>query len=411
MAHVPQAHPFRREVTLLLQAAMLVFVWTVVIGILNGTDVVVFGRRAVLSHVHAGTLGWITMCVFAAALWLFGQGEGPGPRTRLAARALTVAAIVVLPAFAFTFALTFGVGRAHMGGLAAAVIAGFFVLVLTRVRKVELSVTHLGFLAAVATSVAGAVLGVLLATKIATGHDVVPKGVTGAHPGTMVVGFLIPVGMALAEWCFRWGNLTRATRLGVWQIATPFVGGLLLMVGLLFEITPLPPIATLIELGGVVIFVIRVWPFVRRVDWLSPSLARFAAASSIAIVANIIYINVLAGRYKGDFDVVPTHLLLALDHMMFIGVLTNALFGLLLGVTGVDRRFRLANQAVFFGMNVGIVGFVIGLLLDVTALKRIFTPLMGAAILVALVVQTYRLWAVKSVPEPIREAATAPAGG
>lgn len=53
--NISSAHPLRREVLLLLQVAMAVFVWTVVIGILNGTDIVDFNRKTVLSHVHAGT--------------------------------------------------------------------------------------------------------------------------------------------------------------------------------------------------------------------------------------------------------------------------------------------------------------------------------------------------------------------
>ena len=122
---------------------------------------------------------------------------------------------------------------------------------------------HLGFLAAVATSVIGGVLGVLLATKIATGRDVIPDGGEDAHPATMVVGFLIPVGMALAEWGLRGSTLPAAGRLGRCQIGLPFLGGVLLMVGLLLDIDPLPPLAALIELVGVVIFFIRMRPELR----------------------------------------------------------------------------------------------------------------------------------------------------
>src|SRR5690606_969768 len=115
-----------------------------------------------------------------------------------------------------------------------------FAWVVARARHVEMTVPHLGFLAAVATSVVGAVIGVLLATKIATGWDVLPDGGTDAHPATMVVGFLIPVGMALAEWGLRGQDLPRADRLGTLQMAFPFLGGLVLMVGMLFDLDPLP---------------------------------------------------------------------------------------------------------------------------------------------------------------------------
>src|SRR3546814_12372186 len=87
-AVVDGAHPLGREVKLLLQVAMVVFVWTVVIGILNGTDIVDFDRDVLLSHVHAGTLGWITTRVLAACLRLFGPSriEGEVPTGRLRGR-------------------------------------------------------------------------------------------------------------------------------------------------------------------------------------------------------------------------------------------------------------------------------------------------------------------------------------
>ncbi len=401
-------HPLRREVLLLLQVAMIVFVWTVVIGILNGTDMVDFSRKTVLSHVHAGTLGWITMCVFAGSLWLFGAGATDAAVKY--ARVLTGAAIVTLPAFAFTFSLTFGNGRAIMGTVALATIVGFFAWVAVRARGMELSVTHLGFLAAVATSVAGGTIGVLLATRIATGREVVPTGAADAHPGTMVIGFLIPVGMALAEWGFGWPTLKAATRLGKWQIGLPFAGGLILMIGLLFDIMPLAPIAALVELAGVVVFVKRMWPNLRAVSWLKSSTPRFAAAAGIAIVANIIFINYLVARYEGDFDKVPVRHLLALDHTMFVGVLTNAIFGLLLGVTEKDGRGRAVIEAAFYGMNVGLVGFVVSLLADATWLERIATPLMGVSILAALAVFTLRLRTATSEESVFVGAVGEPAG-
>lgn len=405
---VSQPHPLRREVLLLLQVAMLVFVWTVVIGILNGTDLVDFSRKTVLSHVHAGTLGWITMCVFAATLWLFGAGATSG-QVR-SARVLALAAIITLPAFALTFAITFGEGRAVMGSLALATIVGFFLWVLLRLRSVELTTVHLGFLAAVATSVAGGTIGVLLATRIATGRDVIPSGASDAHPATMVIGFLVPVGMALAEWAFGWPNLRKATRLGTAQMAFPFAGGLLLMISLLFEITPLAPIAALIELAGVVIFIIRNLGSARALDWMAASPGRFAAAAGVAIVANILFINYLAAKYSGDFNKVPDRQLLALDHTMFVGVLTNAVFGLLYGLTRKEGRGTLADQVIFVGLNLGLVGFVISLLGDLVWLERVSTPLMGASILTGLAVYTLRLTsreATETLPGAIAADATA----
>ena len=375
-------HPLRGEVKLLLLVAMAVFVWTVGIGILNGADIVDFDRKVLLSHVHAGTLGWITTSVFAASIWLFGSSASEG-EVRVA-RALTWLSVVVLPVFALTFAFTYDDPRAILGSLAFAAIVGVFAWVVARARHIELSTVHLGFLAAVATSVVGGAIGVLLAIESAFGRNVVTDGGSDAHPATMVVGFLIPVGMALAEWGLRGSDLERAGRLGTAQVALPFVGGLLLMIGFLLDIDALPPLATLIELAGVAIFFKRLWRPIRDVAWGERSPGRYAAASAVAIIANILFLNYLAGANKGDFDLVATHQILALDHMMFVGVLTNGIFALLLVATANQSRWPRLDHLVFVGMNVSLIGFVLSLLAEATWLMRIATPLLGVCILAGL---------------------------
>lgn len=396
-------HPLRGEVVLLLRVAMTVFVWTVGIGILNGTDLVDFDRKVVLSHVHAGTLGWITTSVIAASLWLFGTGAGPSEARR--GRQITWATVVVLPVFALTFAFTYEEPRALIGTAALLVIVAAFAWVVARGRRIELTVVHLGFLAAVATSVVGAVLGVLLATKIATGWDVLPDGGSDAHPATMVVGFLIPVGMALAEWGLRGRDLPRADRLGTLQMVFPFVGGLVLMVGLLFEIDPLPPLATLIELAGVVIFVKRLWSPFRAVAWGTSGPGRYAAASAVAILVNILFLNYLAGANEGDFDRVGTHQILALDHLMFVGVITNAVFALLLVASTGRTRWGRADDVVFVAMNLGLLGFVVSLLGESIGLRQVATPVLGAAILLGLAERARALAGDAAEPDAIRVAA------
>ncbi|HEX4978485.1 MAG TPA: hypothetical protein VFV35_00325 [Acidimicrobiales bacterium] len=386
---IDEQHPLRSEVRLLLQVAMAVFVWTVAIGILNGTDVVDFDRKVLLSHVHAGTLGWITTSVFGASLWLFGRGAGEGHAA--AARLLARASIVVLPVFALTFAFTYEEPRAVLGTLALLAIVGMFCWVVARARAIELSTVHLGFLAAVATSVVGGIIGVLLATEIATGENVLTDGGSDAHPATMVVGFLIPVGMALAEWALRRGRLEPAGRLGTAQIALPFLGGVLLMVGLLFDVDPLPPMATVIELVGVAIFFRRLWTPLRALSWGERGPERYAAAGAVAIVANIIFLNYLVGANGGDIDTVPTHQILALDHTMFVGVLTNAIFALLLLAAPGRSRWPGLDNWVFGAMNAALVGFVVALLAESTPLMRVATPVLGAAILAGLLDRTLAL--------------------
>ena len=50
----------RAPAQLLFRSGLVIFVVTIVIGILNGIDVWQPSRELLLTHVHSGTLGWIT---------------------------------------------------------------------------------------------------------------------------------------------------------------------------------------------------------------------------------------------------------------------------------------------------------------------------------------------------------------
>src|SRR5712692_2632855 len=93
-----QTHPLRTDIRLLFQAAMVVFVITVAIGMLNGLHIVQLSGDVLLTHVHAGTLGWITLSVFAVGLWLFGEGKAPTEKSRYV-RTMSILAAVSIPLY------------------------------------------------------------------------------------------------------------------------------------------------------------------------------------------------------------------------------------------------------------------------------------------------------------------------
>jgi hypothetical protein len=384
----PQLWP---EIRVLMLAAMAIFTYTIGIGILNGMDLVEFDQRRILGHVHGGTLGWLTLSVFAAALWLFGDGRPVAPRERTLIRFLAGAAIISFVAYVYAFSTTYGNLRPILGTMSTAVIVGFFFWVLYRTRGMTLSVPHLGFLAALGTSIAGGVLGILLGLELATGDNYLTDGGEDAHPGTMVVGFLIPVALAMAEWAFFFPNPPKATRAGAIQMVFPFVGGVLLMLGLLLDITPLAAASVLLEVVGVVIFIYRMWPSIRALRWDAMSAPLHGVAGAVGIIFTIGLAQYFIIRYEADFDLVPSHQLLSLDHATFIGAMTNSVFAMLLAATVAGGRGTRLHYLVFLMVNVGLLGFAGGLLFDATALKRIFAPIMGVGLLIGLAVYALAL--------------------
>ena len=90
--------------------AMALFLITVVIGILNGSDAVTFNNDQILTHVHSGTLGWITLALIATAMWMFGSVD----------RRLALALRILIPIYIAAF---------YSGNLPARAIGGTALLV------------------------------------------------------------------------------------------------------------------------------------------------------------------------------------------------------------------------------------------------------------------------------------------
>jgi hypothetical protein len=51
----------------------------------------------------------------------------------------------------------------------------------------------------------------------------------------------------------------------------------------------------------------------------------------------------------------------------------------------------MVNRIVLWGVNVGIAGFVIGLVTTTQVLKQIFTPIMGTSLLIGIAVYVMEL--------------------
>jgi len=180
--------------------------------------------------------------------------------------------------------------------------------------------------------------------------------------------------------------------MGAWQAYAFFGAGIALVLGILLDLQPLLGLNLLGEVVGVVLVLIRLRRQIAGAGWSSPGPARHGAVSILWLVPAVGLIVYLIANYIEDFDQAPVRLLLALDHATFVGILTNAIFGLLLVATAARRAiWGWADQLVFWGINLALVGFVIGLIADAPVVKRISTPVMGTAILLGLLTAGMRL--------------------
>jgi hypothetical protein len=369
----------------LFLTAMAVFLVTVVIGILNGLDLVTFNHDQLLTHVHSGTIGWISLGIIGAAMWLTRSGDAR----------VTWALVVLVPIYVVAF---------YSGNLAFRAIAGTPLLVVIVIVFVwawgaarrEGSFPAYALALALTTFAYGALFGVVLQIAFATSTTLLPGDGIGAHAATMTTSYLMLAGMGLVEW--RLLGTRGVPRAGVVQIAALFAGGVILAAALLFSISLqiAGGLNILFQLIAVGIFLWRIWPSALRAPWMAADGRRHVAFAALVIPFSmaILIVVIVKAASSDDPNAVPVSLLVAFDHSVFIGVITNILFGLLFALTD-DRPAEAPalRHLVFGGVNLGMIVFVVGLILESSILKQIGSPIMGLAILLGLAILARRLLA------------------
>ena len=388
-----RAARYGSEIRWLYSAGLLVFVVTVSIGILNGFHFLTLPRQVLLTHVHAGTLGWITLGVFATCLWLFGEDSPTGGNGR-AIQGLSLLAAVGIPLYVLAFLSGNLLARAIFGFPVLVAIVGLLLWLVSQIRLVRMTVPRLAVLAAIATLVVGSTIGVLIQLELASKNAFLPEGAIGGHVTAQVVGYLVLIGMAISEW--RLKNTPGLTWPGVIQVGLLFLGGVLITIGALLNVQALLGAFIPAELAAVIIYIFRLAPQLRRIDWLAPTSDRHFGLVVPYLILNLaLLIWLITGvvtKVYARFELIPLWLVFAFDHTMFIGVMSNSLFGLIQQASrGAERFWPWAEHVVFWGMNGGMIGFVLTLATDQRQLEKLFTPIMGGSILVGIVTYSVRL--------------------
>lgn len=362
--------------------AIALFLVTVSIGILNGADAVTFSRDQILTHVHSGTLGWISLALVASAMWLYGAVD----------RRLAIALAVLIPIYVAAFYSGNAAARA-IGGTALLVAIAWVVVWAWRAWSTNRTLPGLAVALGLTTFGYGALIGVLIQIERALDTHIFKQDAVGAHASAMVFSYLILVAMGLIEW--RVLGTKDLPRAGLVQFGALFGGGLLLTFTLLFldasATQAVGGIYLLVELIAVVLFAVRVVPTLVR----GKTGRHLAASTAFVFVAIAIFLYLISQFIAaGDPNAVNFNLIKASDHAAFIGVITNLVFALTFSLTVGTRESTPPWLATlgFWAMNLGLLVFLVGLGQDVAEIKRLGAPTMGAGILVVLYVQARRLW-------------------
>ena len=389
--------PWAATARSLYLVAMGVFLVTIAIGILNGLDAVEFDRNQVLTHVHSGTVGWLTLAIVATTFLVYRATD-----TRLA-----IALGITVPVYVLAFYTGSFPFRAISGTVLLVVILWLLVWTWRTYLAGERSLPRLGLALALTTFTYGAIVGVLLQVGFAAGTSIVPGDGIGAHAGAMTFGYLVLAGMAVAEW--RVLGTTGIPRGGLVQMGALFIGGLILSIALLTGASQIGGMLYLLaELVAVVLFLARVVPSAARgIGSLADGRGHLALASLWIVVALALFMYLVSQFIASPEGELNAGLLIASDHSVYIGVITNSVFAILATLLAARALSPVVQAIVQWGMNAGLLVFVVGLVSGTQVLKQVGAPTMGVCLLIGI--GLYGLGLLGARTDPAREALAAAA--
>lgn len=387
MAEADQSRPWETE--FLLRVGLVIYTVTVLIGLINGFHFVELSRDVLLTHLHAGTLGWITLGAFAAAYWLY---AGAGARMDGHARGVAMAMAIAVPLYVAAFLWGNFVARAVTGTPVLLLIVGMVAYLIRNIGTGPLSAPRLGVLLSFTVLVIGSTIGVLIQIQDAANHVFLPDNAISGHAAAQVAGYLVLFAFSAIDWRLNgvkplgWGG-------GV-QVVLLFVAGVLVATGALLNIQPLLGAFIPLSIIALLIFLVRIGGKVLSTKWMEATSGRhYAIAVPWVIVNLVVTIIALVIAIKEGFNNAPFNLFVAADHAMFIGVMTNVIFGLIQDYTDRERFWPFTENVVFWVMNLALIGFVVALLLKQQSLEKIFVPFQGLAILIGIIAYSIRLGA------------------
>jgi hypothetical protein len=388
------------------QYGLIIFTLTALLGLANATQL--FGaldRNTLLTHLHSGTLGWITMGVIGIVLWIFGGSNGALARNVMLSAIATAAYVLAFWSGNFQ-------ARAVFGSIELIVVVYWWWYATSHGMAEgfgRLDVPKLAVILGLTTLVIGSTLGVIVQVILGTGNQLPTNtDLVGGHASAQIGGYLVLVAAGFAEWQLTGGG-KRSTP-GLVQVGLLFLGGLLLSVSLLLgaRLGPdlaqaLPGIATLLTILGAVIVAVRFGRAALAAPWGSPSGVRHIAIAVAFLAVGVVLEAVLVQQFiaaQGDITRVSIGLLHALDHAMFVGLMTNSLFGAILVATADRPRvWPWADNVIFWGLNIGVAGFLAVLLIagsgegakPFTHPVSFIAPIMGLAALLGVATLSMRL--------------------
>ena len=403
-----------RQLRIIFIGSALLFLINNFFGFANALTEGTINRGQVLVHLHAGSVGWITLSAIGLGIWLVtGQRQVDAGYERHVQR-LGWAAVIAFACYVPSFWLAFGpvglTGILPIFGIAAVLVLWWAAIFVIGQLGAQQPTTTPQLLAAGALLVAaiGATVGALLGLEHVVGRFLPIEGDRiGAH-AAMMDTYLFLVAAAIVEWAIRPVADQRLGWAGAVQAGAWVIGAALVPTAFFLNIVDtILPIFGLLLLVGLAFFLVRTaW----RALIAGPTGSGARPWAFFGSVWLVIYMGFFLWAVSGggDFSAMPGWFFAVFAHVGFVGMMTNLILALHLQRADAQRSLAAwAEPATLWLMNLGLIVF---LGLRIAADIRTGAIVMGVGVVLGVATVLYRLWndgASRVADAPPMEATTA----
>jgi hypothetical protein len=386
-----------RQLRIIFIASGLLFLINNFFGFANALTEGTINRGQVLVHLHAGSVGWITLSAIGLGIWLVtGQRQVDGAYERHVQR-LGWAAVIAIAGYVPNFWLAFGpVGLRVLlpvFGIASVLVIWWAAIFVIGQLRAQTTTTTPQLLAGGALLVAaiGGTVGALLGLENALGRTFLPLAGdrVGAH-AAMMDTYLFLVAAAIVEWATRPLADQRLGWPGMVQTGAWVIGAALVPIAFFLDaVEAILPIFGLLLLVGMAFFLVRTaW----RALVAGPLGAGARPWAFFGTAWLVIYMGLFlwAVSSGGDFSAMPGWFFAVFAHVGFVGMMTNLVLALHLERADAQRELiAWAEPATLWLMNLGLIVFLVT---RISAEIRTGAIVMGIGVVLGVATVLYRLW-------------------
>ena len=387
------------QIRILFMGSAVLFLINIYFGFDNAVTTGVLPRWQTLIHLHAGSIGWITLSLIGLAIWIF-TGERDVSSTYVrGVRILSYAALGIFGAYILSFGIAYSRGRGFFALLpifgtgAMLVIWAAAIYALTQLRRQPVTTTmHILVACGLLVAAVGATMGLLLGLEYAIGRFL-PLSINDDRVGihaAMMDTYVILVAAGMIEGMIARGPARRWTWDGLLQALSLTAAALVVPFGYLVQrVDELVPLFGLFLAVGLVLFLVRTAGMSMAYNPLSGGVRAWTWFGTLWVMVTVILMIYALLYFAPDFTLGPPWYFVVFSHSIFVGMTTNLLLGVYsLRTANTKHVVAWGEPASMWLMNIGLVIFF---MVKIATNARFGAIVMGIGVLLGVGTMLLRL--------------------